>query len=332
MKILRVILFIVFLFSITKANLTHTPPTTLSFTWAYSRLKHMSLDEKIGQLFIIRAQSDWDKKNLDFIESEIKKYHVGGIAFFKGNIVDQIKLTNKWQSISNVKMFIALDAEWGLGMRLKDGLDFPKQLTLGAIKNNRLIYEMGVEIGRQLKRIGVNFSYSPVADINNNPDNPIINDRSFGEDKKNVASKAYAYMKGLQNNDIIACAKHFPGHGFTDVDSHKDLPVLDLSEERLWSTELFPFRMLVQQGVGSIMTAHLHIPSIDDRKNRPTSLSSKAIKGILRDSLHYDGLVVTDALEMTFWNCQLIYLPVSVQSKKLFNLVKFQWIDSMLPF
>ncbi|HHH52990.1 MAG TPA: beta-N-acetylhexosaminidase, partial [Bacteroidetes bacterium] len=200
--------------------------------------------------------------------------------------------------VSDIPLMIALDAEWGLGMRLKDGLSFPKQLTLGAIKNNRLIYDMGVEIARELKRIGVNFSYSPVVDINNNPQNPIINDRSFGEDKRNVASKAYAYMKGLQNKNIIACAKHFPGHGFADVDSHKDLPVLDLSKERLWSTELFPFRMLVQQGVESIMTAHLHIPVIDNRKNRPTSLSSNAIKGILRDSLHYDGLVVTDALEM----------------------------------
>ncbi|HEB62646.1 MAG TPA: hypothetical protein ENI82_05790, partial [Bacteroidetes bacterium] len=298
MKLPKYLLTLVLLLFFLKANLTHTPPSELGETWAYSRLKHMSLDEKIGQLFIIRAQSNWDKKNIDFVESQIKKFHVGGIAFFKGNIENQLKLTNKFQELSGIPLFIALDAEWGLGMRLKDGICFPRQLTLGAVRDNRLIYNMGMEIGRQLKRIGVNFNYAPVVDINNNPENPIINDRSFGEDKKNVASKGYAYMKGLQNQNIIACAKHFPGHGFADVDSHKDLPVLDLSKERLWNVELFPFRMLADQGVKSIMSGHLHIPSIDNRKNRPTSLSFNAVTGILRDSLNYDGLVVTDALEM----------------------------------
>ncbi len=298
MKFSKFLLTLVMIMFLVKANLTHIPPSEIGETWAYSRLKHMSLDEKIGQLFIIRAQSDWNKKNIEFVRSQIKKYHVGGIAFFKGNIKDQVKLTNQFQELSDIPLFIALDAEWGLGMRLKDGMNFPHQLTLGAIRDNRLIFDMGKELGRQLKRIGVNFSYAPVIDINNNPDNPIINDRSFGEDKKNVASKGYAYMKGLQKQNIIACAKHFPGHGFADVDSHLDLPVLDLSKKRLWNTELFPFRMLVDQGIRSIMTAHLHIPVIDNRKDRPTSLSSNAINGILRDSMHFDGLVVTDALEM----------------------------------
>ncbi len=298
MKNLKLFLISVFLLLVFKANLTHTPPSDLGETWAYSRLQHMTLDEKIGQLFIIRAQSDWDNKNIDFVKSQIKKYHVGGIAFFKGDIEKQVKLTNEFQKLSDIPLFIAMDAECGLGMRLKDGISFPKQLTLGAIKDHRLIYDMGEEIGKQLGRIGVNFNYAPVVDINNNPENPVINDRSFGEDKKNVASKGFAYMKGLQNENIIACAKHFPGHGFADVDSHKDLPVLNLSKKRLWDTELFPFRMLADKGVKSIMTAHLHIPSIDNRKNRPTSLSSKAIKGILRDSMNYDGLIVTDALAM----------------------------------
>jgi len=298
MKNLKFLLTLFITLFFIKANLTHIPPSELGETWAYSRLKHMSLDEKIGQLFIIRARSDWDKKNIDFVATQIKKYHVGGIAFFKGDIKNQVELTNRFQKVSDIPLFIALDAEWGLGMRLKGGISFPQQLTLGAIRNHRLIYDMGVEIGKELKRIGVNFSYAPVIDINNNPQNPIINNRSFGEDKNNVASKGYAYMKGLQNESIIACAKHFPGHGFADVDSHKDLPVLELSKERLWSTELFPFRMLASKGVKSIMTAHLHIPSIDNRKNRPTSLSSNAINGILRDSMDYDGLVVTDALEM----------------------------------
>lgn len=298
MKNLKFFLILIMVMFFIKANLTHTPPSDLAETWAYSRLKHMTFDEKIGQLFIIRAQSNWDKKNIDFVESQIKKFHVGGIAFFKGNIKKQVELTNRFQKISDIPLFIALDAECGLGMRLKDGISFPRQLTLGAIQDNRLIFKMGQEIGTQLKRIGVNFNYAPVVDINNNPENPIINDRSFGEDKKNVASKGYALTKGLQNQNIIACAKHFPGHGFADVDSHKDLPVLELSKERLWNVELFPFRMLADQGVKSIMTAHLHIPSIDNRKNRPTSLSFNAVTGILRDSLNYDGLVVTDALDM----------------------------------
>lgn len=267
-------------------------------SWAKNKLSQMTLDEKIGQLFIIRAQSNWDNKNLNYLETLIKKYHVGGLAFFKGTAKKQMELTNKYQNISKIPLFIALDAEWGLGMRLSDAITYPHQLTLGAINDNKLVYEMGLEIGRELKRIGVNFSYAPVVDINNNPNNPIINSRSFGENKKNVASKGYAYMKGLQDNGIIACAKHFPGHGFADVDSHKDLPILNLSKQRLNDIELFPFRMLIQQGIKSIMTAHLHIPSIDSRENRATSLSKFAIHDLLKDSLHFDGLIVTDALAM----------------------------------
>ncbi len=267
-------------------------------SWVFTQLKQMSVEEKVGQLFMLRAQSNWEKKNLDYVETLTRKYHVGGLAFFKGTAKKQIELTKRFQSVSKIPLFIAMDAEWGLGMRLKDAISYPHQLTLGAIKDNRIIYEMGYDIGEQLNRIGVNFSYSPLVDINNNPNNPVINDRSFGENKKNVTSKGYAYMKGLQSRNIIACAKHFPGHGYADVDSHKDLPILDLTKKRLWSTELFPFKMLVQQGVKSIMTAHLHIPSIDSRKNRATSLSNKAVTGILRDSLKYTGLIVTDALAM----------------------------------
>jgi len=295
MKIIFSILFVFFYLS---ADLKQFPPENTDNLWVYNQMKKMSLDEKIGQLFILRAQSNWKNKDLDYLETLIKKYHIGGLAFFKGTAKKQLELTKRYQKLNNVPLFIAIDAEWGLGMRLSDAITYPHQLTLGAIKNNRLIYLMGSEIGRQLKRIGVNFSYAPVIDINNNPDNPIINDRSFGEDKKNVASKGFAYMKGLQSQDLIACAKHFPGHGYADVDSHKDLPVLNLSKKRLNEIELFPFKMLIQQGVKSIMTAHLHIPSIDSRKNRATSLSKYAVKGLLRDSFQYRGLIVTDALAM----------------------------------
>ncbi len=279
-------------------NIESSTKNDFNDSWVFNQLDQMNLDEKVGQLFIIRAQSNWGKRDLDYLETLIKKYKVGGIAFFKGSAKKQLELTRKYQKLTKIPLFIAMDSEWGLGMRLNDAISYPQQLTLGAIKNNRLIYEMGYEIGEQLNRIGVNFSYSPVVDINNNRNNPIINDRSFGDDKKNVASKGYAYMKGLQSKNIISCIKHFPGHGYADVDSHKDLPVLDLSKNRLWDIELFPFKMLIQQGVKAIMTAHLHIPSIDNRKNRPTSLSTNAVKGVLRDSLRYKGLIVTDALAM----------------------------------
>ncbi len=294
-KMKRILILLILFFSI---NIDSSTKNDFNDSWVFDQLNQMTLDEKVGQLFMIRAQSNWGKKDLDYVETLIKKYNVGGLAFFKGSALKQIELTKRYRKLSKIPLFIAMDSEWGLGMRLNDAISYPKQLTLGAIRNNRLIYEMGYEIGEQLNRIGVNFSYSPVVDINNNPNNPIINDRSFGDDKKNVASKGYAYMKGLQSKNIISCIKHFPGHGYADVDSHKDLPVLDLSKKRLWDVELFPFKMLIQQGAKSIMTAHLHIPSIDNRKNRATSLSAKAIKGILRDSFKYKGLIVTDALAM----------------------------------
>jgi beta-glucosidase-like glycosyl hydrolase/CubicO group peptidase (beta-lactamase class C family) len=267
-------------------------------TWAYNKIINMSLDEKVAQLFVLRIQSDWGKKDLDYITKIVEDYQIGGLAFFQGNITDQAKITNNLQNISKIPMFIAIDAETGLGMRLKDGIGYPKQLTLGAIQDNNLIYKMGLEIGRQLKRLGVNINYAPVADINNNPDNPIINDRSFGEEKNSVAEKSVAYMKGLQDAGIIACAKHFPGHGYADVDSHLDLPLLDLDKKHFFSTELVPFRSLVNNGVKSVMTGHLQIPAFDNRKSRPSSLSSNMVETLLRDSLNYEGLILTDALAM----------------------------------
>lgn len=291
-------LTIVLVFVFVTANVMDFPLPDERETWAYNKMLQMSVDEKVGQLFILRVHSDWSNKDLDFIEKDIKKYQIGGIAFFQGTITDQVNITNRFQKSAKIPMFIAIDAEWGLGMRLKDGISFPKQLTLGAVSDNKLIYSMGLEIGRQLKRIGVNINYAPVADINNNPENPVINDRSFGENKYNVSEKTLAYMKGLQAAGIIACAKHFPGHGYADVDSHLDLPVLGLSRERFKDVELLPFRTLIKNDVKSIMTAHLQIPSFDNRRHRPSSLSKKIVNGILRDSLNYEGLIMTDALAM----------------------------------
>lgn len=269
--------------------------------WAKGTVELMSLDEKIGQLFMIRAHSNLGDDHVEKVESYIKDYNIGGLCFFQGTPQKQVELINKYQSLSKIPLAVAMDAEWGLGMRFKDQVEsFPRQLTLGAIGDNTMIYEMGKMVADQLSLVGTHINFAPVVDVNNNPSNPVIHNRSFGEDIFNVATKAYAYMKGMQDSRIMACAKHFPGHGDTDVDSHKDLPVLLHDRARLDSIELMPFRVLSQLGVMGMMSAHLSVPSIslDESPNRPTSLSSKAIEGILRNELNFEGVVFTDALEM----------------------------------
>ncbi len=267
--------------------------------WAFDLMKDMTIEEKIGQLYMIRAYSNKDKAHEQSLLNFVKKHKVGGFCFFQGDPQTQARITNTLQKASDIPLFVAIDAEWGLGMRFPEStISFPRQLTLGAITNNNLIYQMGYEIANQLNRIGVNVNFAPVVDINNNPNNPVINTRSFGEDLYNVGAKSYAYMKGLQEGGIVSCAKHFPGHGDTDVDSHYDLPVLNFRKDRLDSLELAPFQMLSELGVESMMSAHLHVPSIDSRPNRSTSLSSNAINGILRNQLDFEGLVFTDALDM----------------------------------
>ncbi len=267
--------------------------------WAQKKLAKMSLEEKIGQLFMLRAYSNKGKEHQEEIERKIKKYKVGGLCFFQGTPTKQAELTNKYQTLSDIPLMIAIDAEWGLGMRHKKAaISFPRQLTLGAVNDNTLIYDMGRSIARQLKRIGTHVNFAPVVDVNNNPANPVINNRSFGEDIFNVSTKAYAYMKGMQDEGIYACAKHFPGHGDTDVDSHYDLPVVNHNRDRLDSIELMPFRVMSQLGIKSMMVAHMAIPAFDDRPNRPTSLSHKVISDLLVDQLHFEGLIFTDALDM----------------------------------
>jgi len=267
--------------------------------FAETKLATMNLDEKIGQLFMIRAHSDLGQDHIKSVEDQIKKYKVGGLCFFQGTPTKQAELTNKYQRLSETPLMVAIDAEWGLGMRhMKSSISFPKQLTLGAISDNTLIYEMGQEIAAQLKRIGVHINFAPVVDVNNNPANPVIHNRSFGESSFNVATKSYAYAKGLQDGGIFACMKHFPGHGDTDVDSHYDLPLITHNRKRLDSLEMMPFRVLTQLGVKSVMTAHLAIPALDDRPNRATSLSKTVVTDILKNKLHFDGLIFTDGLEM----------------------------------
>lgn len=269
------------------------------FRWVNDTYENMTEDERIGQLFMLRAHSDLGPEHVKTVKTQIRKYHIGGLCFFQGTAKEQAKLTNEYQSISKIPLMISMDAEWGLGMRLKeDGMNFPKAMSLGAINDNQLIEQMGEEIGRQLRGIGVHVNFAPVVDVNNNINNPVINYRSFGEDKENVAAKGLAYMRGLQKSRVLACAKHFPGHGDTDVDSHHDLPVIQHSRKRLDSLELYPFKVLSRHGIGSMMVAHLQIPAFDSRENRPTTLSNKTVTGVLRNYLGFEGLIFTDALEM----------------------------------
>ncbi len=268
--------------------------------WADSLLQTLSLEEKIGQLFMIAAWSDPKHKeyNPTQVANLIEQYHIGGIIFMQGSPGRQAILTNRYQSKSKIPLMLAMDAEWGLGMRLDSTISFPRQLTLGATCNDSLIYAFGKEMSYQLKRLGVNVSFSPVVDINNNPKNPVISNRSFGENKHLVTAQSLMYMKGLQDNGILACAKHFPGHGDTDTDSHKTLPVVMHGCERLDTLELFPYKKLFSEGLGSVMTAHLYVPSLDSTPNLACTLSPKIISDLLRDTLQFKGLVFTDAMNM----------------------------------
>ena len=282
--------------------------TTSSFAQYYSRLKadawvdsvfnSLSKEEKIAQLMVIRAHSNLGPDHVASVTELISKYNVGALCFFQGGPVRQAGLTNFYQSIAKTPLMVTIDGEWGLGMRLDSVSDFPYQLSLGALQNDQLIYEMGRAIGNQMKRIGVHVNYAPVVDVNNNPGNPVIGYRSFGEDKYKVARFGIAYMKGMQDAGIMACAKHFPGHGDTEVDSHYDLPKITKSMDQLEELELYPFRELFRAGVGSVMIAHLSIPAIDDTENLPTSLSKENVDELLRDEMEYEGLTFTDALEM----------------------------------
>jgi beta-glucosidase-like glycosyl hydrolase/CubicO group peptidase (beta-lactamase class C family) len=267
-------------------------------SWVDSVFKSLSKEEKIAQLMVIRAHSNLVEDHVNGVIDQIKKYNVGALCFFQGGPVRQANLTNLYQSLAKTPLMITIDGEWGLGMRLDSVIKFPYQLTLGSLSDEKIVYEMGVAIGEQMKRMGVHVNYAPVVDINNNPNNPVIGYRSFGEDKFKVASFGVAYMKGMQDAGIMACAKHFPGHGDVDVDSHYDLPVISKSMPQLDSLELYPFKQLFKNGVGSVMIAHLSIPAIDTTTNLPTSLSKNNVHGLLRDELDFKGLTFTDALEM----------------------------------
>jgi len=258
----------------------------------------LTLDQQIAQCIWVAAYSNRDISHEVEISDIIRKYDVGGIVFFQGNADKQAELTNYYQSISKVPLIVALDAEWGVGMRLSNVDKFPYQMTLGAIHNDSLIYNFGKAVAMQFKRLGMQVNFAPVADVNVNAQNPVINFRSFGENRNEVANKSLMYMKGMQDNGICATGKHFPGHGDTNVDSHLDLPVITHSKARLDSIELYPFRKLIQGGIGSIMVAHLNLPSLDTASGLPSTLSPLIVSGLLKNELQFKGIVVTDAMNM----------------------------------
>ena len=284
-----------------KEAITVSHPPFIDFLetgWVDSVLKSMTYQQKIGQLFMVAAYSNRNQAHVDSITKLINRHHIGGLIFFQGGPVRQANLTNLYQSQAKIPLLIAMDAEWGLAMRLDSTMRFPRQMTLGALKDDSLIYYMGKEVARQSKRLGVQVNFAPVADINNNPLNPVISNRSFGEDKYEVTRRALLYMKGMQDYGILTTGKHFPGHGDTDTDSHKSLPVINKSALSMDSLELYPFKQMISQGLGSMMVAHLYIPAYDTTANTATTLSKNVVDGLLKDHLGFEGLIFTDALNM----------------------------------
>lgn len=266
--------------------------------WVDSVFNTLTPDMRIAQLLMIRGYSNRDSIYNEEIVKLISDFNIGGICFFQGGPVRQAILTNRIQENTDVPVFVAIDAEWGLGMRLDSTISFPKQMTLGAVRNDQYIYEMGQEVARQMLRLGIHMNFAPVSDINNNQYNPVINARSFGEDRLRVAEKSYFYMKGMQDAGLITVAKHFPGHGDTDIDSHYSLPIIDKPRNIIDSLELFPFQYLIDKGVKGIMVSHLRVPQLDTASKSIATLSEPILKGLLRESMGFEGMIITDGMDM----------------------------------
>jgi beta-N-acetylhexosaminidase len=275
-----------------------TADTLSQIEWVNDNYSAMSLEEKIGQLFMVIASSREDKAATQRIKGLIRDHAIGGLIFSKGGPMRQAKLTNEYQSLSKIPLLIGMDAEWGLAMRLDSTYAFPWNMTLGAIADTAIVSKVGYQIGRHANRLGVHINFAPDIDINMDPRNPIIGNRSFGEDRENVALKGIAFMKGMESAGVLSSGKHFPGHGDTFVDSHKSLPTLDFTRQRLDSIELYPYKRLIKEGLSSVMVAHLNVPELEPEKKRPSSLSKKIITNLLKNELKFEGLVFTDALNM----------------------------------
>ncbi|MBD3628727.1 glycoside hydrolase family 3 N-terminal domain-containing protein [Cyclobacterium sp.] len=279
-------------------DLFQSENTTAQQVWVDSVFNNLTFEERLGQLFMVAAYSNKGKDHQEEISQLIQRENLGGLIFFQGGPVRQAHLTNEYQKLAKTPLFIAMDAEWGLGMRLDSVLRFPKQMTLGAAKDEVLVYHMGREIARQFQEMGMHINFAPVVDVNSDPDNPVIGYRSFGEEKQLVSRKSLAYMQGLQDHGIIANAKHFPGHGNTNSDSHYTTPVIMSSKEKIVDIDLYPYREMIDKGLMSVMVAHLHIPSLGSEDKLPTTLSPKVVTGLLREEMNFQGLIFTDALNM----------------------------------
>ena len=265
--------------------------------WVDSVFNSLTLEQKIGQLMNIRANNP----NQDFnenVDEFIEKYNIGGVTFFRTDAEDLLLQANEWQSKTQTPLMIAIDGEWGLGMRINDGLSYPYQMTLGAVTNDLLISEMGIQIAEQCARLGINVNFAPTIDVNNEPNNPVIGFRSFGEDPDNVARKGVAYALAMQNNGVLPSMKHFPGHGNTKTDSHHALPIIKNSLEEIEEVELYPFKYLIDNGVKGAMVGHLYFPALEPVVNKSSSLSKNIVTDLLRDEMNYDGIIFTDGLEM----------------------------------
>ncbi len=266
--------------------------------WVNKTYNNLSQDEKLGQLFIVALYTNKGEEFINNIRNIVVQDKIGGLILMQDDAAREIELVNEFQAKSKVPLLIGMDAEWGLFQRINTAYKLPWAITLGAIQDKSLITEMSAQIAKDSKRMGINWDFAPVVDVNTNPKNPIIGNRSFGSDVNNVTQSALAYSNGLQNNQILAAIKHFPGHGDTAVDSHYDIPVVNHSMKRLEEVELAPYKNLMDKGIGGIMVAHLHVPAIEKGKNVPASVSKSVITDLLKNKLGYKGLIITDALNM----------------------------------
>ncbi|MER3373047.1 MAG: glycoside hydrolase family 3 N-terminal domain-containing protein [Allomuricauda sp.] len=292
-------IFILFtLHALGQTNPLVTKDSLVQANWVKGQYNRMTLEERVGQLFMVSIASNQDQASKDKIKKLVQEQGIGGVIFLAGGPVQQAKLTNEYQSVSKVPLLIGSDAEWGMAMRLDSTFAFPWNMTLGAIQDNSLVEKVGYQIGKHAKRMGVHINFAPDLDVNNNPQNPIIGNRSFGEDPKNVAQKGIAFIKGMERAGVLSCGKHFPGHGDTATDSHKALPIINSTREQLDSIELYPFKRAIENGLSSTMIAHLDVPSLENREGYPSSLSNDIVYQLLQNEMGFKGLVFTDALNM----------------------------------
>ncbi|MCA6066666.1 glycoside hydrolase family 3 protein [Chryseobacterium sp. RG1] len=297
-------LLIIFLFIGSMANAQYQPKNTSKAyldkaqQWVNKTYNSLSQDEKLGQLFIVALYTNKDDSHINQVRNIVINDKIGGLILMQDDAAKEINLVNEFQQKSKVPLMIGMDAEWGVYQRIAAAHKFPWAMTLGAIQDKNLIYQMSSKIAEDCKRMGINWDFAPVVDVNTNPNNPIIGNRSFGSEVQNVISSALAYSNGLQDNNILAAIKHFPGHGDTNTDSHLDLPVVSHNLERLNTIELAPFKALMNKGIGGVMVAHLYVPSLESGKGIPASVSKNIITGLLKEKLGYKGLIITDALNM----------------------------------